>query len=132
MKRQPQRRVDPVLLGRLNVRRVLEVIQAAGPASRAEVTRRSGLTAPTVSKAVDSLLKSGLLEEGEAPRSAVGRPARVLRLASTSLRVIGVVLDAPGCAVLHAGLDGRYDLRLFYHGMPNNLLQKFEHLFANQ
>jgi DNA-binding MarR family transcriptional regulator len=109
MKRPPHRRVDPVLLGRLNVRRVLEVIQATGPASRAEVTRRSGLTAPTVSKAVESLLKSGLLEEGEAPAAAVGRPARVLRLGSSSLRVVGVVLDAPRCAVLHAGLDGRYD-----------------------
>lgn len=109
MKRSPHRRVDPVLLGRLNVRRVLEVIQSAGPASRAEVTRRSGLTAPTVSKAVESLLRSGLLEEGDAPRSAVGRPARVLRLASTSLRVVGVVLDAPACAVLHSGLDGRYE-----------------------
>ena len=107
--KRPARRVDPVLLGRLNLRRVLEVIQSGGPASRAEVTRRSGLTAPTVSKAVDSLLKSGLLEEGDAPRSAVGRPARVLRLASTSLRVVGVVLDAPACAVLHAGLDGRYE-----------------------
>lgn len=109
MKRAPHRRVDPVLLGRLNVRRVLEVIQAAGPASRAEVTRRSGLTAPTVSKAVDSLLKHGLLEEGEAPRSAVGRPARVLRLGSRSLRAVGVVFDSPHCAVLHAGLDGKYD-----------------------
>jgi predicted NBD/HSP70 family sugar kinase len=109
MKRATHRRVDPVLLGRLNVRRVLEVIQSAGPASRAEVTRRSGLTAPTVSKAVESLLKSGLLEEGDAPRSAVGRPARVLRLASTSLRAVGVVFDAPQCAVLHAGLDGKYD-----------------------
>ena len=72
-------RVNPALLGRLNVRRVLEVLHRHGPASRADVTRRAGVSAPTVSKAVDSLLRSGMVEEGEAPAASVGRPARARR-----------------------------------------------------
>jgi predicted NBD/HSP70 family sugar kinase len=99
--------VNPALLGRLNVRRVLEVVQRHGPLSRAEVTRRSGVSAPTVSKAVGSLLKSGLLEEGAPPRAALGRPGRILQLATRSARVLGIVLDADRCAVLASGLDGR-------------------------
>ena len=99
--------VRPALLGRLNVRRVLEVVQRHGPLSRADVMRRSGVSAPTVSKAVESLLRSGLLEESEPERPALGRPGRVLRLATRKVRVVGVVLDAGRCAVLPAGLDGR-------------------------
>ena len=99
--------VNPALLGRLNVRRVLELLHHHGPASRADVTRRAGVSAPTVSKAVESLLRSGLLEESEAPAAALGRPAKLLRLATNSVRVLGLVLDARACSVVSAGLDGR-------------------------
>src|SRR5262252_4606534 len=104
--------VDPALLGRLNARRVLEVLHHHGPQSRADVTRRSGVSAPTVSKAVESLLRSRLVEEGEAaPPSGLGRPAKVLRLASHSARVLGVVLDAQTCSVVASGMDGRIEER---------------------
>jgi predicted NBD/HSP70 family sugar kinase len=102
-------RVSPALLGRLNGRRILEVLLRHAPASRADLVRRSGLSAPTVSKAVETLLEAGLLEEDAARASAPGRPARCLRPASRRSRVIGVVLDADRCDVLAAGLDGRID-----------------------
>ncbi|HXX95348.1 MAG TPA: ROK family transcriptional regulator, partial [Planctomycetota bacterium] len=109
--------VDPALLGRLNARRVLEMLHHHGPQSRADVTRRAGVSAPTVSKAVDSLLKSRLVEEGDAvPGTGLGRPAKVLRLASSSVRVLGVVLDAGSTSVVLSGLDARLedrDVRVF-------------------
>ena len=77
--------IRPALVGKLNERQVLRVIQSRGPLSRAEVARESGLSAPTVSKAVVSLLKVGLLEEAEAAELARGAPAPKLRLA-TELR----------------------------------------------
>lgn len=98
--------IRPALVGRLNERQVLRVIQARGPLSRAEVARESGLSAPTVSKAVASLLKSGLLEEADAPEAARGRPAPRLRLASSSAQVLGVAIDGGHCEVVSAGLDG--------------------------
>jgi N-acetylglucosamine repressor len=55
-------RIESTLLSRINERRMLEVIQQHGPSSRATLTRVSGLTAPTVSKAVDSLLRRGFVE----------------------------------------------------------------------
>ncbi|MDO7679387.1 MAG: winged helix-turn-helix domain-containing protein, partial [Pirellulales bacterium] len=60
-----ENRIEPTLLRRINERRLLEVIQQQGPSSRASLTRASGMTAPTVSKAVESLLKRGLVEEME-------------------------------------------------------------------
>jgi predicted NBD/HSP70 family sugar kinase len=98
--------IRPALVGKLNERQVLRVIQARGPLSRAEVARESGLSPPTVSKAVASLLKAGLLEEADASEPARGRPAPRLRLATTSAQVLGVTIDAGHCTVVSAGLDG--------------------------
>lgn len=98
--------IQPRLLRRMNLRRVLEVLQASGPSTRAELTRLSGISAPTVSKAVGTLLESGLLEEGEAPQTSLGRPGTVLRLARDRAQVLGVVLDARKCTIVSAGLDG--------------------------
>jgi N-acetylglucosamine repressor len=96
----------PSQVGKLNERQVFRVIQAHGPLSRAQVARRSGLSAPTVSKAVASLAAAGLLEEVPAPGPARGRPAPLLRLASERAQVLGVVIDAGTCKVVAAGLDG--------------------------
>lgn len=99
--------VQPALLGKINERQVLRTIQARGPLSRAEVARHSGISAPTASKAVESLLKAGFLEEGEAPELARGRPGKKLHLATQSAQVIGLVIDAEDCHVVPAGLDGK-------------------------
>jgi predicted NBD/HSP70 family sugar kinase len=98
--------IRPALVGKLNERQVLRVIQSRGPLSRAEVARESGLSAPTVSKAVASLLKVGLLEESDAAELARGRPAPRLRLATESAQVLGITIDAGHCEVVSAGLDG--------------------------
>ena len=100
---------QPQLLSQINERSVLRVLQTSGPCSRAEVTRQMSVTAPTVSKAVATLLQSGLLEEFDAPENGRGRPAKQLRLATKTAQVIGVVLDARECRLVTAGLDGRLD-----------------------
>jgi N-acetylglucosamine repressor len=125
--------VDPALLGRMNARRVMEMLHHHGPQSRADVTRRSGVSAPTVSKAVDVLLHARFVEEGEkAPASGLGRPAKVLRLASHSVRVLGIVLDAGTSAVVASGLDGRLEdreVRVFRTpGTYGRLIDRAAHL----
>jgi N-acetylglucosamine repressor len=95
----------PSLVGKWNERHILRVIQARGPLTRAEVARHSGLSAPTVSKAVGNLLDAGFLEE-RAAEFARGRPAAKLRLASARVQVLGVVIDAIRCSVVSAGFDG--------------------------
>lgn len=99
-------RVGSALLRRINERRLIEALQRHGPASRATLTRVSGLTAPTVSKAVDSLLRHGLVEELEPTSPTLGRPGRLVRMAAESAAVLGVVIDVDTCAVAAAGLDG--------------------------
>ena len=100
--------IQPSLLSKINERQVLRTIQAHGPLSRAEVARYSGISAPTASKAVESLLRAGLLEEGDAPELGRGRPAKKLRLASETAQVLGLVVDTEQCRVAVAGLDGQF------------------------
>ncbi len=97
--------VRPALLSKINERQVLRTIQSQGPLSRAEVSRHSGITPPTVSKAVEALINTHFLEEDE-PEVAFGRPAKKLKLASSTIQVLGLVIDAEECRVVATGLDG--------------------------
>src|SRR5438309_204953 len=56
-------RAIPPLLKDLNERTVLETIRARAPISRAEISRRAGISKPTVSLALQSLLDAGLVRE---------------------------------------------------------------------
>lgn len=53
----------PALLRALNERTVLDAVRASGPVSRAEVARQTGISRPTVSLVLRSLLEDGLVRE---------------------------------------------------------------------
>jgi predicted NBD/HSP70 family sugar kinase len=53
----------PALLRALNERTVLDAVRSDGPISRAEVARRTGISRPTVSVVLRSLLEDGLVRE---------------------------------------------------------------------
>lgn len=100
-------RAEPALLRRINQRSLLEVIRRSGPSSRAALARMSGLTPPTVSKVVESLLLQGIVEEFEQDRPLLGRPHKLVKMATTSAVVLGVVIDAGSSCVTQTGLDGQ-------------------------
>jgi predicted NBD/HSP70 family sugar kinase len=56
-------RATPPLLKNLNERTVLDAIRSYAPVSRAEISRRVGISKPTVSLALQSLLDAGLVRE---------------------------------------------------------------------
>jgi predicted NBD/HSP70 family sugar kinase len=55
----------PPLLKDLNERTVYETIRTAAPVSRAEISRRAGISKPTVSLALQALVDAGLVRETE-------------------------------------------------------------------
>ena len=59
----PGNRATPPLLKHLNERAVLDTIRASSPISRAEISRRAGISKPTVSLALQSLVDAGLVRE---------------------------------------------------------------------
>ena len=103
---KPRSRARDTLLRRLNEREILTAIQTAGPLSRAEITRHTRISGPTVTRTVAALLRARLLEEGDFRQPALGRPGKVLRLANKTALVLGVVVGAKRCELVSAGLDG--------------------------
>ena len=60
-----QSRATPPLLKHLNERTVLDAIRSYAPVSRAEISRRVGISKPTVSLALQTLLDARLVREAE-------------------------------------------------------------------
>ena len=63
MARPTPRPAIPPLLKHMNERTVLETIREGAPISRAEISRRAGISKPTVSLALRSLLEARLVRE---------------------------------------------------------------------
>src|SRR3954451_3233599 len=84
----------PPLLKHLNERTVLEAIRAAAPISRAEISRRVGISKPTVSLALQSLLDAGLVREARRSPDGPSYAAVFLEPIPDAAFVLGLDLGA--------------------------------------
>jgi predicted NBD/HSP70 family sugar kinase len=106
----------PPLLKDLNERTVLETIRSGAPISRAEISRRAGISKPTVSMALQSLLDVGLVRsaepEGDGPRYG----ATFFEPVAEAAGVLGLDLGARflrgGLCDLSGQVRARHDLEL--------------------
>ena len=87
-------RATPPLLRALNERTVLDAIRAGSPISRAEISRRSGISKPTVSLALRSLLDAGLVREAERGPDGPGYGAVYFEPVAEAAVVLGLDLGA--------------------------------------
>ncbi len=90
------RRGSRALLRDLNSSLLIELVRASGPISRAELARRSGLSAPTVSTIVGRLVERGILVEGATAPASGGRPPVLLDIDPTGGYVVGIKLRGDG------------------------------------
>ena len=88
------RRATPPLLRDLNERTVLETIRAGSPISRAEISRRSGISKPTVSLALQSLLQAELVRETAERPDGPGYGAVYFEPVAEAAVVLGLDLGA--------------------------------------
>jgi DNA-binding Lrp family transcriptional regulator len=79
-------------INKLNKIAVLNLIRKTKNVSRAEVAKLSGLSAPTVSRIVEDLIKAGLVREIGAGASQGGRRPTLLRFSDQNNFIIGVDL----------------------------------------
>ncbi len=99
----------PRLIRQVNDRSVFEAIEETGVSTRAELSRITGGSAPTMAKAVKRLRQLGFLDEmGMSVPDGAGRPGRIFRIARNTSQVIGVVIDYRYCHVTAAGVDGGF------------------------
>ena len=86
---------------------ILAQLGANGPASRADLARTLSLSPALMTQLVKDLIGEGLLVELEQAPSNGGRPARMLGLATSAGRAIGVKVVADHVAFVEVGIDGR-------------------------
>ncbi|HVQ88780.1 MAG TPA: ROK family transcriptional regulator [Actinomycetes bacterium] len=80
----------PSLLRSLNARTVLELIRSAGPISRAQIARDSGLSKPTVSLALNRLVASAVVREVGRSSGGKGPAALLYQLDPAAGSVVGI------------------------------------------
>jgi predicted NBD/HSP70 family sugar kinase len=87
-------RATPPLLKHLNERTVLEGIRAGAPISRAEISRRAGISKPTVSLALQTLVDAGLVREAARGPSGPSYGAVFFEPVPEAAYVLGLDLGA--------------------------------------
>jgi predicted NBD/HSP70 family sugar kinase len=106
----------PPLLKDLNERTVLDAIRAGAPISRAEISRRAGISKPTVSLALQSLLEAGLVRETEPDPGRPTYGATFFDVVSEAGLVLGLDLGARflrgAICDLRGEIRGRQDVEL--------------------
>ena len=101
----------PSLLRAMNERSVLECIRRAGPVSRAQIARDSGLSKPTVSQALTALEKSRLVREAGRSSGGRGPTALLYELNPTAGWVVGIDVGRDWVRAAIADLTGEFIAR---------------------
>ena len=96
-----------------NERLVLSLVRLHGSMSKADITRRSGLSAQTISVIMRSLEKDGLLLRGEPVRGRVGQPSVPLRLNPDAVYSFGVKIGRRSADLVLMDFVG--EIRMQYH-----------------
>jgi predicted NBD/HSP70 family sugar kinase len=104
------------LLKDLNERAVLEAIREGAPISRAEISRRAGISKPTVSLALQSLLDAGLVREAAHDPSGPSYGAVFFEPVAEAALVLGFDVGARflrgALCDLHGEVRARQDVEL--------------------
>ncbi|MEE1746196.1 ROK family transcriptional regulator [Streptomyces sp. NPDC007076] len=97
---------DTSRLRRINLVTTLRALRGQGPLSLTEVTKRTGLSRPTVESLTEELLGSGWLKELPPHSGHMGRPARLFSFHSTGDYVLGIDIGSYSIRAAVADLDG--------------------------
>ena len=109
-------KATPPLLKDLTESTVLDAIRSGAPISRAEISRLVGISKPTVSQALQSLLRAGLVRETEPARDGPRYGATFFEPAPDAAYVVGLDLGTRfvrgAICDLAGDLRARQDLEL--------------------
>jgi glucokinase len=97
----------PSELRNVNAQRVLKLLRQAGACSRADLTRASGLSAPTITNIVSDLRTAGLIEDVGEGESSGGRPPDLIRFHAQYGYLLAMEITTTGLAFLLSDLDGK-------------------------
>jgi glucokinase-like ROK family protein len=114
---------NPDFQGNQNKSKVLQLIRDQKEITRADIIRLSGLSAPTVTRIVESLTQLKLIHSNGIGSSIGGRPPQIIQFQSKDNYVIGIDLGATFIRSALSNLDGEF---VFEIHVPTNLKRGFE------
>ena len=116
----------PTSMREWNCRHLLQLLRRHMPCSRADLVRISGLTAPTVSAAIDTLQRRGLVRFAGAGSPKGGRPPRILEFNARYGYVIGADIGGSSVRLVMADLSGtivgRWQKAITAKGTPDEVI----------
>jgi glucokinase len=96
----------PPFLRYTNAHEILKFLRESGPCSRADLVRATGLSAPTVTNVVKTLLSEELVETLGEGESSGGRPPDMLRFKAERGCLLAVEISAREISFLLTDLNG--------------------------
>ena len=97
-----------------NYRIVFETIRLFGPISRADIARRSNLTAQTVSNIVKRLIDTNLIREGSKRQDGRGAPSITLEINPEGAYSIGIDFNRDHLTGILLDLTGNVKQHIYY------------------
>lgn len=113
----------PDFQGNLNKIKVLQLIRNQQEITRAEIIQKTGLSAPTVTRIVESLVQLNLIQTDRVGSSIGGRPPQLIHFRARENYVVGIDLGATYIRSALSNLDGEF---LFEIHVPTNLKKGFD------
>lgn len=108
-----------------NERLVLSLVRRHGALSKADIARRTGLSAQTVSVIMRALEKDGLLSRDAPVRGRVGQPSVPMRLNPDAVLSFGVKIGRRSADLVLMDFVGRIRLqrhRIYAYPLPDDIL----------
>ncbi|WP_440119123.1 ROK family transcriptional regulator [Paenibacillus sp. QZ-Y1] len=96
----------PQFMRTLNQNLIMDALIAQGTMSRADISRQTGLSKPTVSSAVEHLIERKLVLETGRANNAQGRKATLIRFNETAYYVCGIDIGATRIRIALSDLNG--------------------------
>lgn len=113
--------------GNLNKIKVLQLIRNEKEITRSEIIRKTGLSAPTVTRIVESLVRLNLIQTDGIGSSIGGRPPQLIHFNSNENYVIGIDIGATFIRSALSNLAGEF---IFEIQVPTNLKTGFDGVMA--
>lgn len=96
----------PQYIRNLNENLIMDALIIQGTMSRADISRQTGLSKPTVSLAVEHLIDRNLVREMGPADNAQGRKATLIRFNETAYYVCGIDIGATRIRIALSDLNG--------------------------
>ncbi|HLV08652.1 MAG TPA: ROK family transcriptional regulator, partial [Halanaerobiales bacterium] len=122
------------LMHELNTKQILRVIRESGQISRTEIVERTNLTAATVSRIVNKLIKHQLVTETGYGESSGGRKPVLLELIPDSVLTVGIDLEIDEIKGRLVNLNGRVlqrtELKITQQKDKESILNKLKKIIS--